>query len=289
MTDSPFPNTTAITARLNAHFAALAADPIEVPDDGTLYGIENAFGTVCDSWKGMMQPDRFGRTTDTNILYRSQIIDELFAMVDTILLSPNMGMMVKGPQGIGKSHTLVNLVLKLQSTGNYLVTFVPDCNKFKSGHFFLKVICDSFGIDVYGTEGLGFPKQLSAFQHADAIELALDAIADCLQSTSKMWVFVFDQINRIFASQPGAQSFNNLGYPYSYIRQVMRPGVISIISASANNEIAYVENHVGFRACNHVIEMSDDELEILFHDELTSTTSITLETVRKVAAAFHNM
>jgi hypothetical protein len=40
--------------------------------------------------------------------------------------------MVKGTEGMGKSHTLVNTVLKLQSTGEYLVTFIPDCERWNS-------------------------------------------------------------------------------------------------------------------------------------------------------------
>jgi Cdc6-like AAA superfamily ATPase len=85
-----------------------------------------------------MHSERFGRTEDANILYRSQIVKELFANMEEALRLPNKGIMVKGPHGIGKSHALVNLVLKLQSTGNYLVTFVPNCAKFDSSDFLWK-------------------------------------------------------------------------------------------------------------------------------------------------------
>jgi hypothetical protein len=37
------------------------------------------------------------------------------------------GVIVKGPHGVGKSHSLVNLVLTLQASGRCLVTLVPDC------------------------------------------------------------------------------------------------------------------------------------------------------------------
>lgn len=53
--------------------------------------------------------------------------------------------MVKGPQGIGKSHSLVNTVLKLQSTGKDLVTLIPDCKRCNNEFYFVNAICSSFG------------------------------------------------------------------------------------------------------------------------------------------------
>jgi hypothetical protein len=268
---APFPNPPAIEKCLRVHFDTLAAHPVELPDNGTLYSIEERFGTLCNSWKGIMQPGRFGRTTETNIIYRSQIVDKLFSNVEETLLTRNTGTMVKGPQGIGKSHTLVNLVLKLQSTGNYLVTFVPDCGKFKSGHFILKVICDSYGIEVGRTAGLNrltptngptVPVQ----EHE--LEEVIDAIVKCLQIMGKKWVFVFDQINRLFASQSGAKKISHLAYPSYYIENVMREGIISIISASANNEFSYIESHVGFCDFDHSSAMSDNELKAVFGNDI---------------------
>jgi hypothetical protein len=263
--NSPFPNTAAIATRLNAHFDYLANNPILLPDERTLYSIEEKFGTLCNSWKGKMQPQRFGQATVANILYRSHIVDELYAMAETTLLTPNTGIMVRGPQGIGKSHTLVNLVLKLQSTGNYLVTFVPDCGTFDSSDFLLKMICDSFGITVYGTEGLNLP-DLTGSQsvQVQALTAAIEAILDHLKRMGKEWVFVFDQINSLFASQPGSKKISDLKYPSYYVKNVMREGVISIISASANNEISFIESHVNFEAFDHSSIMSDEELKAVF-------------------------
>jgi hypothetical protein len=267
--NSQFPSAAAIATRLDAHFNNLATSPVVLPDDGTMYGIEANFGTRCKSWKGILQTRRFGRTTETNILYRSQIVDKLHAMADATLYTPNTGIMVRGPQGIGKSHTLVNLVLKLQSTGNYLVTFVPNCDKLDSSDFLLKVICDSFGIDVYGTEGLNRLTPTNGPTppiQVHELEEVIEAILDHLQSISKAWVFVFDQISSPFARQPGATKISHLGYPERYIENVMREGVISIISASANNEISMIESHEAFEAFEHSSIMSDEELMAAFGD-----------------------
>ncbi len=54
-------------------------------------------------------------------------MEDLYAEVMEALNDPApCGIMVKGPQGIGKSHTLVNLVRKLLygTNGKYLVTFI---------------------------------------------------------------------------------------------------------------------------------------------------------------------
>jgi hypothetical protein len=69
----------------------------------------------------------------------------------------------------------------------------------------------------------------------------------------KEWVFVFDQINSLFALQPGATKISHLAYPSYYIKNVMREGIISIISASANNELS---------------AMSDNELKAVFGNNI---------------------
>jgi hypothetical protein len=53
--------------------------------------------------------------------------------------------MIKGPHGIGKSHSLVNVVRKLLSEGVYLVTFIPDCERWNYPEYLQDSICASFG------------------------------------------------------------------------------------------------------------------------------------------------
>jgi hypothetical protein len=84
----------------------------------------------------------------------------------------------------------------------------------------------------------------------------------------KEWVFVFDQINSLFALQPGATKISHLAYPSYYIKNVMREGIISIISASANNELSFVESHVGFCDFDHSSAMSDNELKAVFGNNI---------------------
>ena len=102
--------------------------------------------------------------------------------------------MVKGPFGIGKSHTLVNLVRKLlyDSDGKYLVTFIPDCTKFRDEYSLLDAICSSFG-SAPNEIKCGDVSQQEGFMELIAV---IDSI---LQDMDKQWIFIYDQIDRIFA------------------------------------------------------------------------------------------
>jgi hypothetical protein len=78
---------------------------------------------------------------------------------------------------------------------------------------------------------------------------------------------VFDQINRLFARFETKKDVGVLNFPYRHIKQVMAPGrITSIISASANNEIAYKEHHPGFDEYIHRVDMTDEEIELVCPD-----------------------
>jgi hypothetical protein len=99
-------------------------------------------------WYGRIRSIRFDSTFANGILYRPQIVEELAGKVMEVLKEPvPIGIMVKGPQGIGKSHSLVSLVRKLLygSNNKYLVTFIPDCAQWQSAYQLLEAICESFG------------------------------------------------------------------------------------------------------------------------------------------------
>jgi hypothetical protein len=178
------------------------------------------------------------------------------------------GVIVKGPQGVGKSHSLVNLVLKLQASGNYLVTFVPDCDWWRNASFLLRMICHSFNTT---PEGILAPDVESGFsgKNLEQFNSVVDAIANKLASNGKYWVFVFDQVNKLF-SREGKSSIGELLFPYDMISFIRKPGrVISILSASANNEIS--DNHESFIEYPHPIEMTANELLTVFDNRYTET------------------
>ncbi len=86
---------------------------------------------------------------------------------------------------------------------------------------------------------------------------------------NKKWVLVFDQINRLFA-RPELNKSVDLGtLPFSFrlINSIMKGDrIVSIISASTNNEIAYRESHRGFVEYDHPCQMNLAEIELAFNE-----------------------
>ena len=96
-------------------------------------------------------------------------------------------------------------------------------------------------------------------------------ISDLQYENGVTWVFVFDQINGLFV-KPGCEGKNAFGalpFPYNMVEAVTDPGrITSIISASANNELAYKESPKGFEDCDHPTSLSEEELRVLYKEQL---------------------
>ena len=224
--------------------------PLQCPENrAERYSVREAFGGTMPYWVDEVRGARFAETLTSGILYRPQIVNEICHQIENALNSPvKEGVMIKGPQGIGKSHSLVNTVLKLQSTGAFLVTFLPDCDSWETTTYLVNAICASFGTSPgqLGIEGL----RLSA----EDLEALMGTIDIQLASLGKKWVFVFDQINKLFvkAINHEAKNASGLAFPFNMITQVRKRGrITSVISASANNEMAYKEHHEGFAEYIH--------------------------------------
>lgn len=225
------------------------------------YKVEAAFSSEDLYWKDNVRGARFDSTLTTGILYRPDIVGDLLGMVETVLATPvSKGIMVKGPQGIGKSHTLVNLVHKLMygSNNKYLVTFIPDCEKWQTIFDLLDAICASSGISCAEVKRQMEDIDLRE-KYYDFLKKFLSSVDDILKSMGKQWVFVFDQINKLFVKPENihANDASGLAFPFVFIKAVMKPGrITSIISASANNEMAYKEKHEGFIQYHHPLEVA---------------------------------
>jgi hypothetical protein len=248
-----------IDAALSRHFET-SAKPT-VPGDGVVYKIDEKFGRK-PYWRDSVRPERFKATVESGVLYRQNIVTDLLGKVnEAVSMGVDSGFVVKGPQGIGKSHSLVNLVLKLQADANCLVTFLPDCYKWDGAGYLLKMICGSFGTkpeDVQAPEIVPGQKDYYPRQ----ITTIVDAIADNLATKGKHWVLIFDQVNKLFP-RTGKSSISALPFPYSMISQIRKPrGVISILSASANNQ--FTDTHESFIEYQHPVHMDDGELVKVF-------------------------
>ena len=242
------------------------------------YRLQDEFHDEDLYWQSRVRGSRFLSTMETGILYRPQIVADLHQMVErNLALNVEQGIMVKGPGGIGKSHSLVNLVRKLNygSNSKYLVTFIPDCFKWGSVIDLLRAICASCGIAVQP-----ILQQLKGNSVLDSILLndlitSVDAI---LLKLGKKWVFVFDQINKLFvkAENIHAKDATGLVFPFNYIHRVMKPSrITSVISASANNEMAYKETHEGFLEYFHNPAMTKSEL-LLLNDDINESNVSTV-------------
>ena len=246
------------------------------------YRLQDEFHDEDLYWQDDVRASRFLSTMETGLLYRPRIVADLHQMVEGALRRKvTQGIMVKGPGGIGKSHSLVNLVRKLNygSNSKYLVTFIPDCFKWGSVIDLLRAICASCGIAVQPIlqqlKGSGVLHQLLL----DDLITSVDAI---LLKLGKKWVFVFDQINKLFvkAENIHAKDATGLVSPFNYIHRVMKPSrITSVISASATNEMAYKETHEGFWEYFHYPAMTESEL-LLMNDDInvSNVSTVVAET-----------
>ena len=238
------------------------------------YSVDDGFHKDDLYWKPNVREGRFeSLTPGKGILYRPQIVTELHQMVGSALSSEERrGIMVKGPAGIGKSHSLVNLVRKLMygSNSEYLVTFIPDCFKWNSVVELLDAICASCGIAAEP-----FLDQVKGNLVLDFLLLnkLITSIDGILCSMGKRWIFVFDQINKLFVKRDNihAKDASGLTFPFHFIKSIMKPRhITSVISASANNEMAYKESHEGFVEYFHNPSMTRPEL-LLLNDDINET------------------
>ena len=89
--------------------------------------------------------------------------------------------MVQGPQGIGNSHTLINLSILLESCPKYHVTFLPDCRAWDDIRDFADVVFASFGIALEAYQKFAIE---SAMADEIATRLLLGIIDDYLKQRS---------------------------------------------------------------------------------------------------------
>ena len=78
-----------------------------------MYKLSEAHHGTNPYWVDSVRPERFKGTLQSGFLYRPAIVNGLCSRIqDALNSSVREGVMVKGPHGVGKSHSLVNTVLK---------------------------------------------------------------------------------------------------------------------------------------------------------------------------------
>jgi hypothetical protein len=244
----------AVGNALDAHFRDVGS--LEIPRNRTKYNIKGVFGKL-GYWVPEVDGESFHTTLNNGILYREDIVSDLVREVENAFdCNGAWGVLVEGPHGVGKSHSLVNLVLKLQQAGDRLVTFVPDCGKWDHPSFMLNMICGSFGAT---PDDIGWSEQVITDEAVDDFG---DKIKELLTDRGKRWVLVFDQINNLFTTCR-TNSVYGLDRQYRMIKNVRSVGqVISVLSLSTDNE--RLRGLDSFSRYSHKIDMEDAELKLLF-------------------------
>jgi hypothetical protein len=278
-----------IKEKLNVHFKRLKVDQEKriVPQTMHIYKIDRnelpfeptlsdsddslppsdpivpVFSPEDSYWMKGLRKVRFNDCKRRGILYRPEIVKDMMkAVEDAFNIGGPAGIMIKGPQGIGKSHSLVNLIRTLQydSSCKYLVTVIPDCQHWNDIDHLYTAICSSFGTSLSALSWSSSPGSVSQEEHLKTFVNAIDLI---LRRMKKKWVLVFDQINRLFTrfASVDVKDLRSLPFPFKIINDIMQGDhIVSIVSASANNEIAYKERHQGFEEYNHPCKMDLGEI-----------------------------
>jgi hypothetical protein len=207
--------------------------------------------------------DRFANALRDGILYRPEIVK---AMKEVVFSPANerFGVLVRGPHGVGKSHSLVNLVHTLRSDG-HIVTFVPDCERWDTARYLLQAICRSLGTTM---EKLGFTVVLPEPDVAKIfVEIMVEALKRLNENkhTEVRWILVVDQLNKIFG-RPGYEGCKDIGVlplPFKLMKTLNTSKYVQVVvSASANNSTSYRDNQRGFRTYDHPLFMSADEINV---------------------------
>jgi hypothetical protein len=233
------------------------------PDETAMYQLSFAVET-----DDLFRPERFHKTVEMGILSRPQIVQEM----KSIIFDPKnkkFGLFVKGPQGVGKSHSIVNLVQTLRAEG-HIVTFIPFCELWTNKLGLMKAICRSIGttMDALGVTSTVLKGEFFMEQFLDFI------VSDCLGQLNENrqaekdkihWILVFDQLNRIFARPAfvNAKDVGVLPEPFVWMKSLAsKRHVHTVVSASVNNSFSFKESHPGFIEYNHPLRMNNEEVKI---------------------------
>ena len=101
--------------------------------------------------------------------------------------------MVHEPQGVAKSTSLINLSRYVLVSRKYWVTLIPDCYNWEDEHDVFEFLLNSVGVDP-----ALFKLDYEAPRRVDFDDLIID-IDHVLAQHGMQWVFVFDQVDEIFA------------------------------------------------------------------------------------------
>lgn len=87
----------------------------DCPDLLSIYDLNSVFQTeerqdFHSYWCDQLKVDRFTTSSEQGIIYRPTVTNEIVQEIEDCFKKPGrQGLMIKGPQGIGKSHSEVDV------------------------------------------------------------------------------------------------------------------------------------------------------------------------------------
>jgi len=123
-------------------------------------------------------------------------------------------------------------------------------------------ICKSLGSNL---EKLNITDVDQSNENKILLRKFVESINAKLAMQRRQWVFIFDQINKLFIRFPGITDISALPFPFYYMYLITKRGrITTIISASANNEISHRDRRDGFLNYDHCHSFTDNELLAAF-------------------------
>lgn len=138
-------------------------------------------------------------TKDGGILFRPGIVDDMKRLIFSAKYK-HRGVMVRGPPGVGKSHSLVNLVLSLRAAG-HIVTFIPVCEPWRDYMYLIDAVCRGLGTTAskLGITPASFDGNTFNRDFAETVVESLKLLnRNKPEAENVRWILVFDQLNRLF-------------------------------------------------------------------------------------------
>lgn len=167
------------------------------------------------------------------IMYRSTTAN-LFDFI-TLHYGKNPAVYIHGPQGVGKSHSLYEVVCRLRQDASNRVIYIPDCGGWSDISVGTKPL-----ETLLRAVAIGFPNDQTVTNQCDAVSVddssvwkLLEGLPEyCISKALKLYI-VFDQHN-------GISPYNRTLFPFSIVEDALPSSeywkkALIVVSASANN------------------------------------------------------
>lgn len=238
------------------------------PNITVVYTLEEGFHPSDRSWLRHIQLNRMA--ANSNILYRPQIVNDLVKQIEKIIdRGKGHALMVSGAQGVGKSHSLINLTRYLLASGKYMVTIIPDCGKWYTTSDFFDYILESVGVN---PRSFGITHDEERDKDFWGLFRDIDYL---LHENGRKWVLIFDQVNGIFDRDEFTKErrTGNLPYPFTWINVARsKYHMISITAEPAHNDCWYARNcHWVALKYEHPLRFDRNEVVMLYPSALVSS------------------